>query len=238
MLKTKSTFARGFTIVELLVVITVIAILSTVSVVSYRGVQKRAQQAAADTQVSQAEKRLAVFFVENGSYPESIADCPSPAAENICIGASDYMYSRHGAGFVADKIYSKYNEPGYEIASMQKSRFLYASKLESTGNKEFTQYTDLAPYFDEYGINKEYLLTFTIKAPVPGNVRVYAQNGSTTRYGISYTDIATTTQFATHTITIKPVKSNMSTPQAMLAFYGGYGSGVVPTVKDVSLTLK
>lgn len=42
----------GFTIVELLIVIVVIAILATIAIVSYNGVQARAQQAKIDTDIA------------------------------------------------------------------------------------------------------------------------------------------------------------------------------------------
>lgn len=61
----------GFTIIELLVVIIVIAILATVTIVSYSGIQKRAQDAVTATNESQAKKALEVYNVENGQYPSS-----------------------------------------------------------------------------------------------------------------------------------------------------------------------
>ena len=65
MQKTKS----GFTIVELLIVIVVIAILAAISIVAYNGIQSRARNVQ---QLSTAKTYLNVFasyVVQNNSYP-------------------------------------------------------------------------------------------------------------------------------------------------------------------------
>lgn len=60
----KQTKARGFTIVELLIVIVVIAILAAITIVAYNGIQNRAKassaQAAANTVIKKAEAANAV----------------------------------------------------------------------------------------------------------------------------------------------------------------------------------
>lgn len=59
----------GFTIVELLIVIVVIAILAAISIVAYNGIQDRARASAASTAASQAARKLALYQVDNGTYP-------------------------------------------------------------------------------------------------------------------------------------------------------------------------
>jgi len=60
---------EGFTIVELLVVIVVIAILASISVVSYNGIQNRAKDSARDSAAGTIRKVLEFYKGENGSYP-------------------------------------------------------------------------------------------------------------------------------------------------------------------------
>lgn len=60
---------RGFTIVELLVVIVVIAILAAVSVVSYNGIQDRADTVNRMTEVTNWREVLGLYVALNGSLP-------------------------------------------------------------------------------------------------------------------------------------------------------------------------
>jgi type II secretion system protein G len=60
---------RGFTIVELLVVIVVIAILAAISIVAYTGIQNRARESAIASKEAQVKKKLEVYKVENDAYP-------------------------------------------------------------------------------------------------------------------------------------------------------------------------
>lgn len=64
----------GFTIVELLIVVVVIAILATISVVAYTGIQNRARSSAASAAVGQITRKIDLYRVENSeSYPDSLS---------------------------------------------------------------------------------------------------------------------------------------------------------------------
>ena len=69
----KSSKFRGFTVVELLVVIVVIGILSTVAAVSYRGVQRDARDSERETDIQIIMASLERFYDENGHYPGGTA---------------------------------------------------------------------------------------------------------------------------------------------------------------------
>lgn len=60
---------RGFTVVELLVVIVVVAILATVTVVAYNGVQARARDGVRISTVNKLAKALEMYYLDNGHYP-------------------------------------------------------------------------------------------------------------------------------------------------------------------------
>ena len=65
---------RGFTIVELLIVIVVIGILAAVTIVAYNGIQNRAQQATFISDFSNAAKMAEIFYNDpttSGVYPNS-----------------------------------------------------------------------------------------------------------------------------------------------------------------------
>ena len=61
--------ARGFTIVELLIVIVVIAILAAITVVAYNGIQDRANDAIIKSDITAFAKKIKMYEVENERYP-------------------------------------------------------------------------------------------------------------------------------------------------------------------------
>lgn len=80
---------KGFTIVELLIVIVVIAILAAISIVAYNGISQRAKASSAQQALSDAQKKLAVYAVDNGdSYPTDISTLNLPSS-----GSVTYQYS-------------------------------------------------------------------------------------------------------------------------------------------------
>ena len=67
-----STKQKGFTIVELLIVIVVIAILAAITIVAYNGIQQRAKNTAI---ISAAKSTIGVinaYVAANGSYPSKL----------------------------------------------------------------------------------------------------------------------------------------------------------------------
>lgn len=65
MLKT----TRGFTLVELLIVIVVIGILAAITLVAYNGITSRANDSSEKAAVSQFQQLLEMYNTENGMYP-------------------------------------------------------------------------------------------------------------------------------------------------------------------------
>lgn len=65
---------RGFTIVELLIVIVVIAILAAITMVAYNGIANRAKVSAAQSAAQQIVKKIATYAVTHGDqYPADLA---------------------------------------------------------------------------------------------------------------------------------------------------------------------
>lgn len=84
---------RGFTIVELLMVIVIIAVLATISIVAYNGVQHRARSSEASVALSQAKKKLSLYRVDNdGKYPTT----GNLSAAGISDKDVSYQYTSDG----------------------------------------------------------------------------------------------------------------------------------------------
>lgn len=76
---------KGFTIVELLIVIVVIGILAAITIVAYNGVQARANDARKASSVKSIAGLLEVFYQDNNRYPLYSTELSSStwAATNI-----------------------------------------------------------------------------------------------------------------------------------------------------------
>ncbi|MBC7869011.1 prepilin-type N-terminal cleavage/methylation domain-containing protein [Candidatus Saccharibacteria bacterium] len=84
----KQPYSHGFTIVELLIVIVVIGILAAISIVAYNGIQSRARAAAVSSALEQTGRKLALYAVDNNSFPIDLATVGITSS-----GGTSYQYS-------------------------------------------------------------------------------------------------------------------------------------------------
>jgi prepilin-type N-terminal cleavage/methylation domain-containing protein len=63
-------YRHGFTIVELLVAVVVIAVLASITVVAYNNVQQRAYSAKVISAVDTYTKALKMYHIQNGRFPD------------------------------------------------------------------------------------------------------------------------------------------------------------------------
>lgn len=64
---------KGFTIVELLIVVVVIAILAAITIVSYNGITTKAKDSSAKAAASSIQKKAELYFAEHGNYPATVS---------------------------------------------------------------------------------------------------------------------------------------------------------------------
>jgi prepilin-type N-terminal cleavage/methylation domain-containing protein len=77
----------GFTIVELLIVVVVIAILAAITIVAYNGIQDRSRRSSIQASAKQAYTKVATYAtLNNDTYP------PDLATAGINDGATTYQY--------------------------------------------------------------------------------------------------------------------------------------------------
>ena len=86
---------RGFTIVELLIVIVIIGILAALVIVAYNGIQNRARASQASSALTQAKKKLELYKVDNGSYPTT----GNLSTAGVVNGDTTYQYTSDGTTY-------------------------------------------------------------------------------------------------------------------------------------------
>lgn len=99
----RSGISRGFTIVELLIVIVVIAILAAVTLVAYTGFQDRAETAVLTSDLAQASKQLSMDKALSDVFPNTVnADGSGTANGGKGLSTSSgvsYEYTSTGTTF-------------------------------------------------------------------------------------------------------------------------------------------
>lgn len=94
------TNQKGFTIVELLIVIVVIAILAAISIVAYTGIQDRSRNSSAANLASQVAKKAEIYYALNSTYPTTAANFTGEAALEslkVTLGTTGQPASPHAA---------------------------------------------------------------------------------------------------------------------------------------------
>jgi len=93
----------GFTIVELLIVVVVIAILAAITLVAYNGISQRATSSAMQSELSQLVKKVETYKITNGTstYPTDLTTAGVPSSNT---GTMSYFYYNSPNNFCAQVI--------------------------------------------------------------------------------------------------------------------------------------
>lgn len=115
---------NGFTIVELLVVIVVIAILATVTVVAFNGVRDRAAASLVQDGISKVSRQLELDKVSRGAYADNLTQVNATEVNSLsyqyttdgstyCLTATSGNISKYkqSDGSTADGVCSGHNDP-------------------------------------------------------------------------------------------------------------------------------
>jgi general secretion pathway protein G len=70
----KPVFARGFTVVELMIAVTIVGVLAAIAIPAYSDYQEKARVYQAVTDVAAMSITIENYFQENRIYPDTLAD--------------------------------------------------------------------------------------------------------------------------------------------------------------------
>ncbi len=122
----------GFTIVELLIVIVVIAILAAITIISYTGIQNRAYDAAVSSDLNSYAKKASLFAADKGRYPDTdneLSTLGLAATKSAYVISPDVSHN-----LIPCRTSSPYD---FAIAAISKS----GKRLYATGSGGVQEYT-------------------------------------------------------------------------------------------------
>ena len=138
---------RGFTIVELLIVIVVVAILAAITIVAFNGIQDRARNAALVSDLTAASKQLKLDQVDNGAFPATLAAADSGRGVKTSPGTT-YTYSVDNTASPQTFVIGANNGTNYALVTETGSAKANIAKGASAANVLLTDgVTTSAPYY-------------------------------------------------------------------------------------------
>ena len=164
---------KGFTLVELLIVITILGILSTVAVSSFRSSQMKSRDAKRKSDLKQIANALEMFYSDKGFYPPSdngnIKACPyrSSGSGNCSWGGSgvfgEFKDGENGVVYFKSLPADSSGFSYYYVASSSGTSFQLYAHLENPKDKDCVnnRCTDTA----RSGINCVDVCNFAITSP-------------------------------------------------------------------------
>ena len=109
--------------------------------------------------------------------------------------------------------------------------------LEKRGNNEYLAYESIVGIIDTYGVGT-YSFSFDLKSDIAGLFSVYTTDGAERKYTFTSKSVSATTNWNRYNITVDITLVNTAFTVNNISFYGTYGTGKIPTVKNMQIEKK
>lgn len=179
---------KGFTVVELLIVIVVIGILATLSIIAYSGVQNQARASTLQSDLEQAAKKLEQYKFNNAeTYPSTLSDIKTLAGvKETPSNTMSYTYNSTTRRFCLTNT----NASG--------SYFISSTQLSPVPGScdGLVAWVPLNNNVDDYGINNLTTINYGATTSSGQNTKSgsYTFNGTSNRIDIIYNSVLNTGQ--------------------------------------------
>ncbi|OHA85132.1 MAG: hypothetical protein A2408_00825 [Candidatus Yonathbacteria bacterium RIFOXYC1_FULL_52_10] len=160
----KKSTQKGFTLIELLVVISIIGLLSSVVLSSLNTARSKGRDAQRISDLTQLQKALALYYDQNGRYPNTSGFCTSYDECSSAQGAwsstdiaVNPLYAVVAGGFISKLPIDPKNTPANNVLQTTASDYSYyystsgtnqtydlVARLENAGNPNSCQIKDTA----------------------------------------------------------------------------------------------
>jgi len=125
----EKTLQKGFTLVELLIVVIILAILAAILVPQFASSTDDAKASAADSTLANLRASLDLYYQQHGDYPGAVTAVPSAA----CGGTAGNGVATGGAGLTAED-------------AMLEQLSLYTDSSGGTCSQSDTTFHKFGPY--------------------------------------------------------------------------------------------
>lgn len=123
---------KGFTLVELLIVVGIIGILATLLMANFIGVRQRARDAQRKSDIRQIQSALEFYRSDIGNYPASVAACGS----SLTGGTPVNTYMQKIPCDPSGSTY--YNSGSYRYTQTSSTTYTLGGCLENTADTQGT----------------------------------------------------------------------------------------------------
>lgn len=149
--KNKNKFNKGFTLLELLVVVVIIGILAAIALPQYKKAVEKARMTEAITMIEKIAEAQERFYMVNGNYTRDINDLDIDVpGEDIIYGTGDNdIPGKQGLYFVFAASNAAGNQEKIAVVSRNPQAKKYTLWIDKKGHKSCKTYSKVTEYEKE-----------------------------------------------------------------------------------------